>query len=234
MKKILVAGALMLAVGAYAQKPAVKPKTAVPAKPAVVKPLKNQNDSVSYAIGAMVANFYKQQGVKHLNSSLVARAVSDIYSNKPALLNENQCNSVVMRYLNPDLSKHVAESEKFLAQNQKKAGVKTSPSGLQYEVISEGKGTKPTATDTVTVHYQGTLINGTEFDNSYKRGEPISFPLGGVIPGWTEGLQYMSVGSKYRFYIPYQLGYGMNGSGPIPGGAALIFEVELLKVNGKE
>lgn len=233
MKKLLFAGTLLLTVAAQAQKTAVKQKTPVKPK-TVVNPLKNQNDSVSYAIGSMVASFYKQQGVTKLNANLVAKAVNDVYGNKKTLLNEEQCNTTVMRYLNPELSKHVSESEAFLAANQKKAGIKTTPSGLQYEVITEGKGTKPTAADTVTVHYRGTLINGTEFDNSFKRGQPISFPLGNVIAGWTEGLQLMSVGSKYKFYIPAQLGYGMNGSGPIPGGAALIFEVELLQVNGKE
>ncbi len=233
MKKFLFAVTLLTTVVAQAQKTAVKPKT--PVKPvAAVNPLKNQNDSVSYAIGSMVANFYKQQGVTKLNANLVAKAVNDVYGNKKALLNEEQCNTTVMRYLNPELSKHVSESEAFLAENLKKPGIKTTPSGLQYEVITEGTGIKPTAADTVTVHYRGTLINGTEFDNSFKRGQPISFPLGNVIAGWTEGLQLMSVGSKYKLYIPAQLGYGMNGTGPIPGGAALIFEVELLQVNGKQ
>ena len=238
MKKILVAGTLFITVTVQAQKTPVKSGAKTPvktsAKPATANPLKNQNDSVSYAIGAMVANFYKQQGVKNLNTSLVARAVNDVYGNKKPLLNENESNFTVMRFLNPELSKTLNESDAFLASNKKRAGVKTTHSGLQYEVITEGKGSKPTAADTVTVHYRGTLINGTEFDNSYKRGEPISFPLGNVIPGWTEGLQLMATGSKYKLYIPSQLGYGMNGSGPIPGGSALIFEVELIKVNGKE
>jgi FKBP-type peptidyl-prolyl cis-trans isomerase len=120
--------------------------------------------------------------------------------------------------------------ENFLAANKKKAGVKTTASGLQYEVIREGTGPKPTAQDTVTVNYAGTLINGTEFDNSYKRGEPITFPLRGVIAGWTEGLQLMSTGAKYKFYIPHQLAYGTNDVGTIPAGSVLVFEVELLKI----
>lgn len=240
MKKLLLAGMLFAVTAASAQKTPVKsgtPKTAAKPKTAPVKatnPLKNQTDSVSYAIGAMVASFYKQQGIKTMNAAMVSKAVMDIYASKAALLNETECNTTVMRALNPGLTNTVEESEKFLATNKNRPGVKISASGLQYEVIREGTGIKPTASDTVTVHYSGTLVNGTEFDNSYKRGEPISFPLGNVIPGWTEGLQYMSVGSKYKLYIPYQLGYGMNGQGPIPGGSTLIFEVELLKVNGKE
>jgi FKBP-type peptidyl-prolyl cis-trans isomerase len=235
MKKILVACFFLCALAANAQKTPPK-KTTTASKPVAAKPLKNLNDSVSYAIGFLVANYYKnQQGIKSLNSAIVAKAVNDVYANKSTLLNENQCNNTLMFYLQPDLSKTIKASESFLEQNKKRTGVKTMPSGLQYEVITQGTGSKPIATDTVTVHYRGTLVNGTEFDNSYSRGEPISFPLNGVIPGWTEGLQYMSVGSKYRLFIPYQLGYGMNGAGQsIPGGSALIFEVELLKVNGKE
>jgi FKBP-type peptidyl-prolyl cis-trans isomerase len=121
--------------------------------------------------------------------------------------------------------------KKFLEDNAKKAGVKTTSSGLQYKVITEGTGKKPKATETVTVHYRGTLIDGTEFDSSYKRGEPISFGLNRVIAGWTEGLQLMPTGSKYEFYIPYNLAYGDRGAGGvIPPYATLIFEVELLGV----
>jgi len=127
----------------------------------------------------------------------------------------------------------IVAGEKFLAENKKRPEVKTTASGLQYEVIKEGNGIRPTEDDSVTCHYAGTLLNGTEFDNSYKRGEPITFNLRGVIPGWTEGLQHMTIGSKYKLYIPYQLGYGIQGSGPIPGGAVLIFDVELLDVKKK-
>lgn len=120
----------------------------------------------------------------------------------------------------------------FLAQNAQEPGVMTTASGLQYKVITEGSGARPTATDTVTVHYRGTLIDGTEFDSSYSRGEPISFPLNGVIAGWTEGLQLMTVGSKYMLYIPSELGYGAQGAGAaIPPNSTLIFEVELLAIN---
>lgn len=235
MKKYLVAGLSLCVVAANAQKAA--PKKPVPTKTQSTQQssaLKNQLDSVSYAIGLSVANFYHQQGIKSLNSALVSKAINDVYGNKKALLTENEANMCMMRFMNPNLSKNIQEGEKFLAANKSKAGVKTTASGIQYEVLTEGTGPKPTAADTVTVNYIGTLTNGTEFDNSYKRGEPISFPLNGVIPGWTEALQLMSVGSKYKLYIPAQLAYGMNDNGPIPGGSVLIFEVELLNVKPKK
>jgi FKBP-type peptidyl-prolyl cis-trans isomerase len=139
-----------------------------------------------------------------------------------------------MRVLNPDVFKKIEAGEKFLAENKKKSGVKTTASGLQYEVIRQGDGIRPTAADTVEVNYAGTLIDGFEFDNSYKRGQSISFPLNGVIRGWTEGLQLMTAGSKYKFYVPQQLGYGMNDMGSIPGGSVLVFEIELLNVKKKQ
>lgn len=125
------------------------------------------------------------------------------------------------------------KGQQFLAENAKKEGVKTTPSGLQYEVIKEGTGKSPKATDTVLVHYKGTLLDGTEFDSSYSRNEPISFPLNRVIPGWTEGVQLMKEGAKYKFFIPSNLAYGAGGTpgGPIGPNETLIFEVELLKVN---
>lgn len=196
--------------------------------------LKNITDSASYAIGMSVANFYKQQGIKTINSSLVTRAINDVMGGKPTLFDEPTANSCMNDYM----SKIQSEKSKprmdsgvtFLAKNKLRPEVKTTASGLQYEVIKEGSGEKPTAKDSVTCHYKGTLLNGTVFDNSYDRGQPITFPLGGVIPGWTEGLQLMSVGSKYKFYIPYSLAYGAFDYGPIPGGSTLTFEVELLEV----
>ncbi len=123
------------------------------------------------------------------------------------------------------------QGREFLDLNAKKEGVKTTPSGLQYKVISEGSGKAPKATDTVTVNYRGTLIDGSEFDSSYKRGEPASFPLNGVIPGWTEGVQLMKEGAKYQFFIPSELAYGKRGMGPIGPDSTLIFDIELIKVN---
>lgn len=233
MKKYLIAGLTIISIAAQAQKPPVK-KTTTPVKTTVANPLKNSNDSVSYAIGLMVANFYKQQGIKNMNSSMVAKAVNDVYANKKTILNEAQANNCLMSYMNPQLSKTLEAGSQFLVNNKKRAGVKTTASGLQYEILVPGSGPKPSATDTVTVNYMGTLTDGTEFDNSYKRGQPISFPLDGVIRGWTEGLQLMPVGSKYKFYIPHELGYGLNGQGPIPGGAVLVFEVELLNIKKKQ
>jgi FKBP-type peptidyl-prolyl cis-trans isomerase len=149
-------------------------------------------------------------------------------------LDEGASQVVLSNYLSAKKSEkanaNIATGEKFLAQNKTKPGVKTTPSGLQYEVLTEGSGASPTAADQVTVNYKGTLLDGTEFDNSYKRGQPITFALNGVIPGWTEGLQLMTPGSKYRFWIPYNLGYGANGYSSIPGGALLVFEVELIEV----
>lgn len=234
---------VILALGltsAHAQKtPAKKP--AAPVKPQAQTPLpamKTLQDSVSYAIGLSVANFYSQQGFTNLNVNLLSQAIKDVFGKKQPLLAEQKANEVIMKYMELAQAEKakpvIAANQKFLEENKTKPGVKTTASGLQYEVLKEGSGARPAATDTVVVNYAGTLIDGTEFDNSYKRGQPIEFPLNRVIPGWTEGLQLMTVGSKYKFYIPHQLGYGMNGAGgSIPGGATLIFEVELLNVKGK-
>lgn len=233
MKKFGIAALALISLTATAQKkPVVRKTTGTAATTA--KPLKNEVDSVSYALGVSVASFYRQQGLKNLNSTLISKAISDVMGSKKPLLDEGQCQTVIMNYMN-DMQQakskpNVEAGEKFLAQNKKNPNIKTTASGLQYEVVTQGSGPKPLATDTVVVNYRGTLTNGTEFDNSYQRGQPISFPLNGVIRGWTEGLQLMPVGSKYKFYIPHQLAYGMNDQGPIPGGSALIFEVELLEI----
>ena len=211
-----------------AQKPATKPvasKTTTASTPV----LKTHNDSLSYAIGLSVANFYHQQGIQ-LNTAIVSKACNDVLEKKKTLLTDDQANLLFMCHSNPQICVNVKEGEKFLAQNKKNPNIKTTPSGLQYEVVKAGTGVKPIATDTVVVNYKGTLTNGNEFDNSYKRGEPASFALNGVIRGWTEGLQLMPVGSKYKFYVPYQLAYGLNDMQAIPGGSVLVFEVELLDV----
>lgn len=220
-------------------KPAAKPATAKPvAKPVPAAALKNQTDSASYAMGVSLASFYKSQGFTTINSSIVSKAINDVMGSKPLVMDEMACNMImneIMTNMQSAKSKpNIEKGEAFLRQNKTKPGVKTTASGLQYEVITEGTGAKPGATDNVTVNYMGTLIDGTEFDNSYKRGEPITFPLNRVIAGWTEGLQLMSVGSKYKLYIPHELGYGMRESGAIPAGSVLIFEVELLDVKKAE
>lgn len=236
MKKYFVAVLSFFVLAAHAQKIVFKKK--LPVKKTKVSLLKNLNDSASYAIGINVANFYSQQGMKNMKASLVAKAINDVYAKKKTLISETEANDVVMGLMNKtqmDKVKPTIEAgEKFLAKNKTNPSIKTTPSGLQYEVLTEGTGAKPGATDTVTVNYKGTLLDGTEFDNSYKRGEPATFPLNRVIPGWTEGVQLMTIGSKYKFYIPYQLAYGINGTGPIPGGSVLIFEIELLSINGKK
>lgn len=168
------------------------------------------NNSLSFQLGTSVAQYLLQYGEKELNYDEFKQGVDFVL--KQSL-------------------KAKEEGEKFLAENAKRPGVKVTPSGLQYEVLDATLGQKPKANNTVRVHYEGTLPDGTVFDSSYKRGEPISFPLNGVIAGWTEGLQLMSVGSKYKLFIPYNLGYGERGAGAsIPPYAALIFTVELLGI----
>ena len=152
---------------------------------------------------------------------------------------DNTCNSIIQTKLQElatkGSEKEKAAGQKFLSANKSKPGVITTASGLQYEVVTMGAGAKPTAEDTVVCHYKGTLVDGKEFDNSYTRGEPISFPVGGVIKGWTEALQLMPKGSKWKLYIPSELGYGDRGAGQdIPGGAVLIFDVELIDVKVKQ
>jgi FKBP-type peptidyl-prolyl cis-trans isomerase len=207
-----------------------------PAKPATVavNPLKTKADSLSYAIGISVVNFYSEQGVNNLNASMLAKAINDVKGKKKPLLSADDANLVLMCHSNPQLCENVKEGEAFLEANKKKnAKLKTTASGLQYEVIQMGTGIKPGPVDTVKVNYVGTLINGEEFDNSFRRGQPITFALNGVIAGWTEGLQLMPAGSKYKLYIPQKLGYGLNDMGRIPGGSTLVFEIELLEVKPK-
>ncbi|HPG11206.1 MAG TPA: FKBP-type peptidyl-prolyl cis-trans isomerase [Chitinophagaceae bacterium] len=199
--------------------------------------LKNFDDSVSYCVGISVANFYKQQGVKELNTTLVSKAVNDILSGKASLIGDNEANTILNNFfsrLQAEKSKSTIEAgEKFLATNKMRPEVKITASGLQYEVIKEGTGIKPLAADTFVCNYRGTFVDGKQFDASYDRGEPLILPVTSVIKGWTEGLQLMPVGSRYKFYIPYQLGYGAYDYGSIPGGSALIFDVELLDVKKK-
>ncbi|MDP4261803.1 MAG: FKBP-type peptidyl-prolyl cis-trans isomerase [Bacteroidota bacterium] len=231
MKKLIFFTCLLITCDLVLAQPAKKPAV----KPVAPKPLlKNLNDSVSYAIGLSVANFYKQQGVNNMSTSLIAKAINDVYGKKPTLMNDqaaNACMNKLMMQIQEDKAKPAVEAGKvFLENNKKRPEVKTTPSGLQYEVIREGTGIKPAAADTFVCNYRGTLLNGTEFDDSYKRGQPLILPVTSVIRGWTEGLQLMTVGSKYKFYIPYDLGYGLFENPPIPGGSTLIFEVELLDV----
>lgn len=244
-KSFLFAPLFFSTLAVYAQtgtkKPVTKPagapaKTTSPAKPATTAPLalKTLTDSASYAIGISVASFYAQQGLKNLNTDLIAQAIRDVNGNRPKLIDEVAANNVmnkVMSRMQEDKSKPAIDSGiAFLARNKKRPEVKTTASGLQYEVIKEGTGIRPTATDTFVAHYRGTLLNGTEFDASYNRNEPLRMPVQQVIKGWVEGLQLMPVGSHYKFWIPYNLAYGAYDNGPIPGGSTLVFDVELLDV----
>lgn len=207
-------------------------KAAAPAKPALV--FKTAEDSMSYSIGVLDGNFFKSQGIDKINPSVLAAGFADALKGKPIFTPE-QCDMIVRNAMQKNVRKkiqpNIDEGIKFLAENAKKPGVKQTPSGLQYEVMLEGTGAKPADTNVVKVHYEGFLLNGKKFDSSKDRGEPTQFPLNQVIRGWTEGVQLMGVGSKYKFYIPYHLGYGEQGSGEmIPGGALLIFEVELIEI----
>lgn len=207
---------------------------AQPGKTAPAPALKNITDSASYAIGMSVANFYKQQGIKHINGSLVTKAVNDIMSGKKPLFDETVANNVMNAYMSrmqEEKSKSKIDSGKaFLAKNKLRKGVITTASGLQYEILTQGTGPKPTMVDSFVVHYKGTLIDGTPFDDSYSRGQPLTMGLNQVVAGWQEGLQLMNVGSKFKLWIPHTLGYGAFDYGPIPGGSVLVFEMELLDI----
>jgi FKBP-type peptidyl-prolyl cis-trans isomerase FklB len=195
----------------------------------------NQTDSLSYSIGIMVAGFYKQQGIKEINSALVNRAIQDKMKGDSTLLNEQQCNQVVMNYIEKAKVERAAAAKKqgqaFLTENKTKPGVVTTASGLQYLILKEGTGPKPTAADKVKCDYEGRLIDGTIFDSSIKSGKPLEFAVNGVIRGWTEALQLMNTGSKWRLFIPSDLAYGDQQMGPdIKPGSTLIFDVELLEI----
>lgn len=235
MKKIAVSSILIFTVVMiHAQTGQVK-KTVTNATPTFR--LKTLEDSANYAMGLSIANFYKQQGVSKINSTIVSRAINDAMNGKQLLLNDAQTNNVLMAYLNGQQmvksKPNIDACNNFLAENKKKQGVITTASGLQYEVITQGTGPKPALNDTVVCNYKGVFINGTEFDNSYTRGTPVEFPVTRVIRGWTEVLQLMPAGSKYKVYVPYQLGYGSSDYNGIPGGSLLIFDIELLSIKGK-
>ena len=203
--------------------------------------LQSQKDSVSYSIGLNIGNNFKSQMID-ITPEIVMQGIKDVVDSNKTLLTEEQAQKVWMNYQQQLMVKHEEkmkalgeknkiESETFLIENAKNEGVITLPSGLQYKVIQMGTGKKPKETDKVKVHYQGKLINGTEFDNSYKRGEPAVFTVNGVIKGWIEALQLMPIGSKWQLFIPPALAYGERGAGAsIPPSATLIFEVELISI----
>jgi FKBP-type peptidyl-prolyl cis-trans isomerase FklB len=215
-------------------KPAVKPSVKPTTKPATLI-LKNSTDSFSYAIGQNVASNLKKQGINKINTALLQKAMNDVMNNGTALMDDNTAIAVVNDYFNKLESEKTAPikaaGKKFLEENKKRPGVVTTASGLQYEVIKAGNGPKPTASDKVRVHYHGTLIDGTVFDSSVEKGQPIEYPVTGFVQGWIEALQLMPVGSKWRLFVPSELGYGDRAMGDkIKGGSTLIFEMELLDI----
>lgn len=236
MKKIvLLSGLCVLSFGLFAQatkKPvAVKKPAASTSSPVLMK---NALDSFSYAMGLSIATFYKEQGVQNINSSLVVKALNDIKAGKP-LMDDSQANSCMVSYVQEMRGEKASGNKKageaFLAENKKQPGIVSLPSGLQYQVLKESTGVKPAATDKVKVHYTGSLLDGTIFDSSVQRGEPLEIAVNGVIAGWIEALQLMPVGSKWKLFIPSHLAYGDNGAGAaIKPGSTLIFEVELLDI----
>jgi len=210
-------------------------------KPAQAPEMKTEADSVSYAIGMNLAANVAKDNIE-INPTMLAAGLADAIGGK-ARLTQEQAQDVMVALqarlmakqkeaTEGAAQKNLKEGQAFLAENKNKPGVMSTASGLQYQVLTEGTGAMPKSTDKVKVHYEGRLIDGTVFDSSIKRGQPITFPLNGVIPGWTEGLQLMKVGAKYRFFIPSNLAYGEKGfaGSPIGPNATLIFDVELLGI----
>jgi FKBP-type peptidyl-prolyl cis-trans isomerase FklB len=252
MKKYvtLAAAVLVAAVGVVgaqqsgqpAQQPAAQ--SAQPAAPQAGKP-ESVQDRAAYVIGFNLGRQLKQNDI-NANADLIVKGLKDGMGGTDGLLTEQEMQETMQAFQQQVMTqqqekqkvvgeKNKAEGEAFLAKNKERPGVKTTASGLQYEVIKEGTGAQPKATDTVTVHYKGTLIDGTEFDSSYGKGEPATFALNQVVQGWTEGLQLMKAGSKYKFYIPAALGWGDRGAGPLIGpNAAVVFEVELISVGAPQ
>lgn len=201
--------------------------------------MKSSTDSLSYALGLSLAQFYKQQGIKTVNTTLVSKGINDALKGGKTLLTEEQMNLCITNNLEKmkeeKSSVNKKAGEDFLAANKSKQGVVSLPSGLQYQVLKEGSGPRPTVNDTVRCHYHGTLTDGTVFDSSVDRGQPAEFPVGGVIKGWVEALPLMPIGSKWKLFIPSDLAYGnYSPSGSKIGpGSALIFDVELLDIVNK-
>ena len=203
--------------------------------------LKTDKDSISYALGLTYGSSLKQSEIDSIDFSVFKAAGEAAMAGDSTLMEAREAQMYVQNFARQAQEKkmkaqygdRIAENEQFLVENAKRAEVETTASGLQYEVIETGDGASPTAQDIVKVHYKGTLIDGTEFDSSYKRDQPAQFALSRVIPGWTEGIQLMTVGSKYKFYIPQDLAYGPSDKGSIPPFSTLIFEVELLDIPEK-
>lgn len=243
MKKLLLSVTLLaMCVALFAQsKTPAKPVVKTPAKPVAktpVKPaapvLKNAHDSAGYALGVNLGYSMKAQYMTKINTTIMLKAMNDVLQGKTVTMDDNTAITILNGYaatLQEENNPTIMAGKAFLDKNRLKPGVKVTPSGLQYEVITEGTGAKPRPIDTFVVNYRGTLIDGKEFDASANRGEPLVMAVNQVIQGWREAFQLMGAGSKFKLYIPYNLGYGLRGYPPdIPGGAVLIFEMELLDV----
>jgi FKBP-type peptidyl-prolyl cis-trans isomerase FklB len=230
-----------------APKASTAKKAPVTTKSATTYTLKTQKDKASYALGMKIGNDLRRQGVSvAVDPAVVGRGLRDALGGSKTLLTEDEERAALTQLQTQvrgqqEAKAHEAggtarkEGDAFLAVNKGKEGVTALPDGLQYKVLTPGSGPKPTANDTVTVNYRGTLLNGKEFDSSYKRGQPATFPVGGVIKGWTEALQLMPVGSKWQLFIPADLAYGDRGAGgDIGPGETLIFEVELLSIGDQK
>ncbi len=244
---VLLVGAAVTAGAQQTGQPAQQPAAAQaqPAAPPAAGKPESLQDRASYIIGFNLGRSLTTNDVK-VNADLIIKGLRDALGNTPSVLSEAEMNETMQTFQqqiqqqqtekrNAVAAKNKTEGEAFLAKNKERKEVKTTASGLQYEVLTEGSGPSPKPTDTVTVNYKGTLMDGTVFDSSYSRNQPATFVLNQVIPGWTEGVQLMKVGSKYKFYIPAALGYGDRGAGGVIGpNAPLIFEVELLSIGQPE
>lgn len=192
--------------------------------------------AVSYCVGMSIAGSLMQQDLDGISPEVLAEAIADAFAGKEPLYTPEMANTIIQNYLQSageaKFGQNKEAGEAFLNENKLKTGIHTTTSGLQYEILTEGNGNKPAATDSVTVHYHGTLIDGTVFDSSVMRGQPATFGVHQVIPGWTEALQLMNTGAKFRLYIPQELAYGAHPhpGGPIKPYSALIFDVELLEI----
>ncbi len=238
---VFVAGSASAQTKKPAPKPAARP-AAAPPRPAAAGAITSSRDSISYSIGLFMAQSLKQQGMTDLNNALLAQGLEDALKGQKTRLTIDEAGAVMNAFQqkqfaakNAEAMKESAENKKignaFLAENKAKAGVTTTASGLQYSVEKEGTGAKPTASDRVKVHYTGKLLDGKVFDSSVERGQPAEFGVSEVIKGWTEALQLMPVGSKWKLYIPSELAYGDRAAGPdIKPGSTLVFDVELLDI----
>lgn len=248
MKKFILLSVIMVLVAgissqSYAQKKEKKKKGSQTQTVAATPAFANNNDTVSYIIGADIARSFAKNSLE-LNKEMVFKGFSDAQANADTVFSQEQIGQIMMAWqqqmsekktalAEQEMAKNLKLGDDYLAANKLNAGVIETASGLQYKVIKPGEGESPDDNDMVEVHYTGTLVDGTVFDSSRERGETIEFPVNGVIPGWTEALKLMKPGAQYMLYIPSKLAYGDKKTGPIPEGSTLIFDVELIKFESK-